>query len=151
MRDLNHQLKQLCWRNRDGSQATQRDRVGMLSPIADQTFTREQVTVIYLSKCDAQVTDEPYAINDCNVDLSCYHCNHLNENVWSTAWPISLSGIWISESSMRSNSGPPDTDAAPKPSIARCWKSCCCGPRQRVLRKSSQLCPMSGRMKISSG
>ena len=36
MRDLNHQLKQLCRRNRDGSHATQRDRERMLSLIADQ-------------------------------------------------------------------------------------------------------------------
>jgi len=36
MRDLNHQLKQLSRRNRDGSHATQRDRERMLSPIADQ-------------------------------------------------------------------------------------------------------------------
>jgi hypothetical protein len=35
MRDLNHQLKQLCRRNRDGSHATQRDRERMLSLIAD--------------------------------------------------------------------------------------------------------------------
>jgi len=36
MRDLNHQLKQLCRRNRDGSHATQRDRERMLSLIVDQ-------------------------------------------------------------------------------------------------------------------
>ena len=36
MRDLNHQLKILCRRNRDGSHATQRDRERMLSLIADQ-------------------------------------------------------------------------------------------------------------------
>ena len=36
MRDLNHQLKQLCRRNRDGSHATQRDRERMLSLVADQ-------------------------------------------------------------------------------------------------------------------
>jgi FKBP-type peptidyl-prolyl cis-trans isomerase 2 len=36
VRDLNHQLKQLCRRNRDGSHATQRDRERMLSLIADQ-------------------------------------------------------------------------------------------------------------------
>ena len=36
MRDLNHQLKQLCRRNRDGSYATQRDRERILSLIADQ-------------------------------------------------------------------------------------------------------------------
>ena len=39
MRDLNHQLKQLCRRNRDGSYATQRDRERMLSLIADQLHT----------------------------------------------------------------------------------------------------------------
>ena len=39
MRDLNHQLKQLCRRNRDGSHATQRDRERMLSLIADQLHT----------------------------------------------------------------------------------------------------------------
>ena len=36
MRDLNHQLKQLCRRNRDGSHATQRDRERVLTLIADQ-------------------------------------------------------------------------------------------------------------------
>jgi site-specific recombinase XerC len=36
VRDLNHQLKQLCRRNRDGSHVTQRDRERMLSLIADQ-------------------------------------------------------------------------------------------------------------------
>ena len=36
MRDLNHQLKQLCQRNRDGSHATQRDRERVLTLIADQ-------------------------------------------------------------------------------------------------------------------
>jgi site-specific recombinase XerD len=36
MRNLNHQLKQLCRRNRDGSYATQRDRERMLNLIADQ-------------------------------------------------------------------------------------------------------------------
>ena len=36
MRDLNHQLKQLCRRNRDGSHATQRDRERILTLIADQ-------------------------------------------------------------------------------------------------------------------
>ena len=36
MRDLNHQLKELCRRNRDGSHATQRDRERILSLIADQ-------------------------------------------------------------------------------------------------------------------
>jgi len=36
VRDLNHQLKQLCRRNRDGSHATQRDRERMLSLIAEQ-------------------------------------------------------------------------------------------------------------------
>ena len=36
MRDLNHQLKQLCRRNRDGSYATQRNRERILSLIADQ-------------------------------------------------------------------------------------------------------------------
>ena len=36
MRGLNHQLKQLCRRNRDGSHATQRDRERMLSPVPDQ-------------------------------------------------------------------------------------------------------------------
>jgi len=39
VRDLNHQLKQLCRRNRDGSYATQRDRERMLSLIADQLHT----------------------------------------------------------------------------------------------------------------
>ncbi len=34
MRDLNHQLKQLCRRNRDGSHATQRERI--LALLADQ-------------------------------------------------------------------------------------------------------------------
>jgi hypothetical protein len=36
VRDLNHQLKQLCRRNRDGSHATQRDRERVLTLIADQ-------------------------------------------------------------------------------------------------------------------
>jgi site-specific recombinase XerD len=36
VRDLNHQLKQLCRRNRDGSHATQRDRERMLNLIADR-------------------------------------------------------------------------------------------------------------------
>ena len=36
MRDLNHQLKQLCQRNRDGSFATQHDRARVLTLIADQ-------------------------------------------------------------------------------------------------------------------
>ena len=36
VRDLNHQLKQLCRRNRDGSHATQRDRERILSLVADQ-------------------------------------------------------------------------------------------------------------------
>jgi hypothetical protein len=36
VRDLNHQLKQLSRRNRDGSHCTQRDRERMLSVIADQ-------------------------------------------------------------------------------------------------------------------
>jgi site-specific recombinase XerC len=36
MRDLNHQLKLLCQRNRDGSFATQRDRERVLTLIADQ-------------------------------------------------------------------------------------------------------------------
>lgn len=36
MRDLNHQLKLLCQRNRDGSFATQRDRQRVLTLIADQ-------------------------------------------------------------------------------------------------------------------
>ena len=36
MRDLNHQLKQLCLRNRDGSFATQHDRERVLTLIADQ-------------------------------------------------------------------------------------------------------------------
>lgn len=39
MRDLDHQLKQLCRRNRDGGYATQRDRERMLSIIADQLHT----------------------------------------------------------------------------------------------------------------
>jgi hypothetical protein len=38
VRDLNHQLKQLCRRNRDGSHATQRDRERVLTLIADQLF-----------------------------------------------------------------------------------------------------------------
>ena len=38
MRDLNHQLKQLCRRNRDGSHATQRDRERVLTLIADQLY-----------------------------------------------------------------------------------------------------------------
>ena len=36
MRDLNHQLKLLCKRNRDGSFATQRDRERVLTLVADQ-------------------------------------------------------------------------------------------------------------------
>ena len=36
MRDLNHQLKQLCQRNRDGSFGTQRDRERVLTLIANQ-------------------------------------------------------------------------------------------------------------------
>jgi hypothetical protein len=36
VRDLNHQLKQLCRRNRDGSHATQGDRERVLTLIADQ-------------------------------------------------------------------------------------------------------------------
>jgi len=36
MRDLNHQLKQLCQRNRDGSFSTQRDRERVLTLIANQ-------------------------------------------------------------------------------------------------------------------
>lgn len=36
VRDLDHQLKQLCQRNRDGSYATQRNRERLLSLIADQ-------------------------------------------------------------------------------------------------------------------
>jgi len=36
VRDLNHQLKDLCRRNRDGSHATQRDRERVLTLIADQ-------------------------------------------------------------------------------------------------------------------
>jgi site-specific recombinase XerC len=36
MRDLNHELKQLCRRNRDGSYATQRDRQHILMLIANQ-------------------------------------------------------------------------------------------------------------------
>jgi hypothetical protein len=36
VRDLNHQLKQLCQRNRDGSHATHRDRERVLTLIADQ-------------------------------------------------------------------------------------------------------------------
>jgi hypothetical protein len=38
VRDLNHQLKQLCRRNRDGSHATQRDRERVLTLIADQLY-----------------------------------------------------------------------------------------------------------------
>ena len=38
MRDLNHQFKQLCRRNRDGSHATQRDRERVLTLIADQLY-----------------------------------------------------------------------------------------------------------------
>ena len=38
MRNLNYQLKQLCYRNRDGSEATQRDREHTLSLIADQLY-----------------------------------------------------------------------------------------------------------------
>jgi hypothetical protein len=37
VRDLNHQLKQLCRRNRDGSHATQRDRERVLTLIADSS------------------------------------------------------------------------------------------------------------------
>ena len=36
MRDLNYQLKQLCYRNRDGSYSTQANRQRMLSQIASQ-------------------------------------------------------------------------------------------------------------------
>jgi site-specific recombinase XerD len=36
VRNLNHQLRQLCRRNRDGSHATQRDRERVLTLIADQ-------------------------------------------------------------------------------------------------------------------
>lgn len=36
MRDLNHQLKQLCKRNRDGSYSTQANRARMLKQIANQ-------------------------------------------------------------------------------------------------------------------
>jgi len=36
VRDLNHQLKDLCRRNRDGSHTTQRDRERVLTLIADQ-------------------------------------------------------------------------------------------------------------------
>jgi hypothetical protein len=36
MKDLNHQLKQMCHRNRDGSYATQRDRERMLDLMAKQ-------------------------------------------------------------------------------------------------------------------
>lgn len=36
MRDLNYQLKELCRRNRDGSYATQQNRVRQLSLMADQ-------------------------------------------------------------------------------------------------------------------
>ena len=36
MQDLNYELKQLCWRNRDGSYATQRDRERMLDLVAGQ-------------------------------------------------------------------------------------------------------------------
>ncbi len=36
MKDLNHQLKQMCRRNRDGSYATQRDRERMLDLMANQ-------------------------------------------------------------------------------------------------------------------
>ena len=36
MRDLNHQLKQLCLKNRDGSYATQAQRLWLLSLIANQ-------------------------------------------------------------------------------------------------------------------
>jgi hypothetical protein len=36
MRDLNHELKQLCRRNRDGSYATQRDRERVLDLVAGQ-------------------------------------------------------------------------------------------------------------------
>ncbi len=36
VRDLNHQLKQLCRRNRDGSHATQRNRERVLTLIAEQ-------------------------------------------------------------------------------------------------------------------
>jgi hypothetical protein len=36
MRDLNHQLKQLCKRNRDGSYSTQANRARMLNQIANQ-------------------------------------------------------------------------------------------------------------------
>ena len=36
MRDLNHDFKNLCQRNRDGSLATQHDRESILSLIANQ-------------------------------------------------------------------------------------------------------------------
>ena len=36
MRDLNHQLKQLCHQNRDGSYATQAQRLWLLTLIANQ-------------------------------------------------------------------------------------------------------------------
>ena len=36
MRDLNHDFKLLCQRNRDGSMATQHDREEILSLVADQ-------------------------------------------------------------------------------------------------------------------
>lgn len=38
MRNLNYQLKQLCFRNRDGSHATQKNRSRMLSLTGDQLF-----------------------------------------------------------------------------------------------------------------
>ena len=38
MRNLNYQLKQLCFRNRDGSHATQQNRARMLSLTGDQLF-----------------------------------------------------------------------------------------------------------------
>ena len=38
MRDLNHQLKQLCHQNRDGSYATQAQRLWLLTLIANQLY-----------------------------------------------------------------------------------------------------------------
>ena len=38
MRDLNYQLKQLCHRNRDGSYATQAERMDHLMLIANQLY-----------------------------------------------------------------------------------------------------------------
>jgi hypothetical protein len=40
MRDLNHQLKQLCHRNRDGSFATQADRERLLTLCANDLAAR---------------------------------------------------------------------------------------------------------------